>query len=191
MSALETLAQPILTPMILGKKTLLTEAMRKIIVEWAVMKFLVSEHEQRNNFITGTADRSAFMSTRTIPSFYKLWIATCGKGKWRDAFIRNSITYSRAEELPEGAKGRNTQSMTWGVGNIFFHHLATTVPGLDFDLPSEVSETVIRLWPSLPGDILWPPAFAVTEEQADVIAYSLERLSRDPTTGWRTLAPTG
>jgi hypothetical protein len=178
MNRLEQKARPILTPLILGEPMTLTPAMRQTLAEWATMKFIVLEHAERGEFVTPERDRIALKETLTMPGFFRIWIFRCGTGGWEAGLNRISINLSLNGYLPPGLYGKNSQSITWGLGDLLFHHFATTVPNLRFDLTPLAKTYAVQLWPPVDGDINWPVNRRLEFMEAQGLAHSIEAQTR-------------
>ena len=61
MSALETTAKPLLTPLITGTPCVISEADGLTIARWIVLKVLVGEHNIRGDAVATQAQRDAFL----------------------------------------------------------------------------------------------------------------------------------
>jgi hypothetical protein len=184
MNRLEQKVRPVLTPLIRGEQIILIPEMRQTLAEWAAMKFIVMEHHDPSDFVTPERDRVALKEKMEIPTFFKIWMFRCGTGGWEAGYSRSSFTVSLSDKFSFGFHGKNTQSITWGLGDLLFHHTATTVPMLHFDLPESVKTYGVQLWPPMNGNISWPVARRFNFDEARRLSDSVNSRMRSPNVGW-------
>jgi hypothetical protein len=57
---------------------------------------------------------------------------------------------------------KDTQSVTFGMGQILFHVMMSTVSGMKFELPPGAAHAFSRFWPA--GNTLaWPPRLSLRD----------------------------
>jgi hypothetical protein len=189
MSTIETDAKPILTSLIHGEHIILKIEDRRNLSVWISLKILVSENNVHYGydadpiFDFGTRDR--FKHTRSVPDGFKIWIAPHKGAKWRLGYHRHAAGLWAAPTAPKyRGTPKNIQSITWGVGKLLIHVLATTnakVYGM-LDLMGPTAPN--QLWPLTTNDIVWPGNFSLTDEDADVLARVLDTLFASPGVLW-------
>jgi len=180
MNTIEQAARPVLTPMFNSESLTLTEAMRDALATWCAMKFMVAEHMRRDHHTTPEDVRRQFMNTKVAPDFFRIWALRCGDGGWESGFSRNTAVVSLANKLPDGLSVRNTQSITWGVGDVLFYHTATLIPNLHFGISPAVDGLSVQLWPRIPDDIAWPVGRRLHWREGMALAESIKDSMRAP-----------
>ena len=145
MSRIEAEAQPVLTPLIQGKPTVLDETQQKTLTEWVALKVMIAEHSKGVDHVTPQHSRAGFRATRRIPDGFQIWIGKCGEDRWRSCYYRSAATFGLPNETPKDAFQKNTETVAIGAGDLFIFTLARTTPVLfDFNLQSS---RFLRLWP--------------------------------------------
>jgi hypothetical protein len=176
MNRLETAARPILTRLINGDPCSLSTASQRVLAQWIALKIMVSEHQNKNVYVTPEIDRRTFMNALTIPSYFHIRIGFCGEDPWRNAVLRQSISLLNDEfEIPEQRAPHNSQSVVWGLGNLFVIHFATIASTLKIDLNPEVDGFVPSISPKRRGNIAWPPTRRLSSGEANKFSGSFRR----------------
>lgn len=186
MSALETAAQPILTPLILGQAQTLDQASSLLISQWVALKVFVGEQSQIGDVVTSHEQREAFRTTLTIPNSFRIWIGKCGVEGWEAAYWRNAATISLSPDIKPEHRNKNVHSVTFGIGYLLVYAFHTTVDNTDFDFSFEQQQIAKALYP-IRDVVKWPPFKSVTAYGASVIAYALNDLLHGPRVFWKPL----
>lgn len=185
MSIIESSAQKVATPMILGQPIAITPAMQVVLAKWLALKVMIGEQNQRIEVVVPQIDRNAFRERGIIPSYIRLWIARCVSNKWRNAYLRHSGLLGRTTVIPENSGGKNVQTTALGIGELFVFATASVAKGIDMNDVFVMSNHFLPLWP-LPGhDILWPPNRILDDRGADSAAMAFDTLMRDPRVIWK------
>ncbi len=184
MSTLETAVQPILTPLIATQPHTLTVSSMHVLAKWIALKIMVGEHNHPKDAVTPLEDREKFRSTLEIPPNFKIWIAKCGVGGWQTAYVRHTSTVSSTPVFLPNHRFKNTQSITFGIGDLLVHVLHTTVTDWGPNLSFEPSGVVIPLFPIV-DSINWPPIRSLSATEAHSIAWTLKRWLIGHKARWR------
>jgi len=175
MSALETKAEPLLTPLILGETTTIEPEQQKVVATWLAMKGMVAEFTRPVDVTTTQEERSLLMNELKPPDHWRIYIAKQSGNWWRTAYYRHTASLSvvRSPIKPVRPFGKNAQSVTIGIGALLAH-IVSAPAGIDFNLPAEVRRNVWPIWPT--GDqIIWPPPVALNDTDAQTLATAMER----------------
>jgi hypothetical protein len=186
MSALETAAKPLLTPLITGTPCVISEADGLTIARWIVLKVLVGEHNIRGDAVATQAQRDAFRATLAIPENFRIWVGRCGVDGWQTAYWRHASTFSTSPDIQPEHRFKNTHSVTFGIGELLVTALHTTVEGLDLAFNYDQRSMMTALLP-LPGSITWPSTKILTAYEATFIAHALDGLCRSEKVLWKPL----
>lgn len=191
MSRLDETIKPILSPLILGQPSVLSEYNLKLISAWITMKMMVTEFSRPHEVCSTQGERTFLMEHLEPPPNWKIWIAHVQGERWQAAYHRNSslIGYLDESGTPvtnNGCLAKNTQSITLGIGELLFFAISSNVPDLHFHPPVETVPFIRQIWPARKG-LLWPPGVVFTELAADLFATSLSRL----VTSLKWKGPTG
>jgi hypothetical protein len=186
MSTLETAVRPILTPLIATKPHTLTISSMDILAKWITLKTMVGEHNHPEDAVTPVENREKFQSTLEIPPNFKIWIAKCGAEGWQTRYIRHSATVNLTPIFQPNHQLKNTQSVTFSIGDLIVHVLHTTVNDLGLNLNIEQSwvGVVIPLFPII-GSINWPPIRSLSVTEAQFIDGTLPRWLSGHKAHWR------
>lgn len=184
MSELENAVRPILTPLIATVPHTLTVDSMHVLAKWIALKIMVGEHNNPKDAVTPAEVRAKFKSTLEIPPDFKIWIAKCGMGGWQTAYVRHTFTLSLTPDFLPQHRFKNTQSVTFGIGDLLIHVEHTTVKDLGFNLRFEPTGVVIPLFP-IGGSVNWPPIKSLSSNDAHYIAGMLQRWSIDHKERWR------
>jgi hypothetical protein len=186
MGDLESANKHVLTPLILGKAGQLASVERERIAQWTALKVMVSEHDPELGHkpmpIFSQATRDVFKTNQKVPSGFKIWVGAGGSPTWEVGFYRftGGARYSPRPLLPgeippHGSVPPNLHAITWGLGKLLFHIIASTDPNFDrivWDAPG-----LVALWPLDGRIITWPPPFSFTDLGVNQIALSMESQS--------------
>jgi hypothetical protein len=184
MSGLETAVRPILTPLILAQPGPMSSDAAATLAQWIAMKVMVSEHNQRDQWVTPQAERAAFMTTRDIPLGFRIWIGQCGLETWGSAFLRHSGMVMWPNLSPPARK--NVQSVTFGIGDLLVHAFHTTLSGLTLYSFDKEPRAMVPLHPISPP-IVWPPLRHLSVAEANGISRAFSYATRGSNVLWKSL----
>jgi hypothetical protein len=186
MSNLETAVQPILTPLIATRPHTLTVNSMNVLAKWIALKIMVGEHNHPKNAVTLIEDLAKYRDKLEIPPNFKIWIAKCGVGGWQTGYVRHAATVSLTQDFLPTHRFKNTQSITFGIGDLLVYVLHSTVKDLGLNLNIEQSQigAIFPLFPIV-GSINWPPIRSLSTAEADFIAGALERWLIGHKARWR------
>jgi hypothetical protein len=188
MSALENAVIPIITPLISTVPHTLTASSIDILSKWIALKVMVAEHNQPEDAVTPTENRARFKAMLEIPPDFKIWIAKCGVGVWQSAYMRHTATLSLTPDFMPHHKSKNTQSITFGIGDLLIHVFHSTVTDLGYDCSFEPKGVVIPIFPIL-GSINWPPIRSLSVTEAHYIAGTFHQGLVDLKDRWLPVPP--
>ncbi len=185
MSAIETAAQPILTPMMLGKRLSLSPEMQIALVQWITLKLMVGEQTNQPDAIFRQSELAAFRMSRTIPSHLRVWITQCFSDTWCNAYMRHAVTFAPPNfvKRPPVDK-KNSYATVFGIGQLFIFSMGTTYDGLDLLDHFKIGDELKPLWPLAGVLIQWPPDSAINDTGASRIGMAFDALMKDPRTLW-------
>ena len=174
MSLLDDAAKPLLTPLITGVATTLKADDQHIIAAWLAMKVMVAEFSRPADVSTPQDHRTALMKERKLPPGWKIWIATHSSPWWQTGYHRHGATlgFGRGPVPPKRPSGKNTQSVTLGIGALLAHIIASP-SAVKFDIPDEIGRYLIPIWP-ITSDITWPPP-PLSDADVELVATAMER----------------
>jgi hypothetical protein len=184
MSALENAVQPIITPLIATVPYTLTVNSIHVLAKWIALKVMVGERNHPKDAVTPAEDRAKFKNTLEILPEFKIWIAKCGVGGWQTGYIRHTATLSLTPDFLPNHRFKNTQSVTFGIGDLLVHVLHSTVTDWGANLSFEPAGVVIPLFP-LVGSVNWPPSRGLSATEANYISGMLHRWLIDHKERWR------
>jgi hypothetical protein len=181
MGSLETKAKPILIPLLLGEATVLGQERQATLAAWICLKAMICECADLDDVASTQADREHLMRTLTPPGTWKIWIGQVNGRSWRSAFSRHAVTLGEIvngkPQPPGGSLAKNTQTITFGIGGLFVHIIATTVPEFEFALPYQTLRHLRQIWPYEKG-VFWPTGSIFSDGGADYVAGGFERFMK-------------
>ena len=157
MSILEKKAKPTLTKLLAAESFLLTSSQISVLSEWITLKVIVGESRHREDAAILPMERKEFYETRTIPKGLQIWISRCEAPEWQTRYYRNAVTLADTPVHVQNTLAKNTQSTTFGFGNLFVHTMYTNLPNLGLRFQFLPLGIVYRIWPDFENDIEWPP----------------------------------
>jgi hypothetical protein len=182
MSVLETAAKPVLIPLIVTRHHTLTADAKRVLSQWIALKIMVGERNHPEDAVTPREDRAKFRVTLEVPSGFQMWVARCGAGGWKSAYLRHAATIGASPVIMPHHRFKNIHSVAFGIGDLFVFVVQTTVEGLiKFNTPP--SGAVIPLFP-VAGSCNWPPTRSLSEGEASAVAGTLDRLFTSPAVRW-------
>jgi hypothetical protein len=183
MSRLETEVKPILIPMLLGEPVVLTQRQQRTLVEWIALKVMVAEFSRGDDIVISEEDRVVFKGSRQIPVGMQIWLGKCGEERWHSGLFRQAVILSLPHQSIDRSR-KNTQTVTFGIGQLLVFVLLTRVPDL-LRFSSQMLAKMEILWPLGHQDLSWPAKPALSVAEADHLAQSLDHLSGQPGVVWK------
>lgn len=182
MSSLELLAKPILTPLICGESCSLTVAQQKTIARWVATKVIVAEHAQRELAATSAQQRREVMDDMVAPSTWQIWLAKHNSLQWRaGGYHRQAVTLGTVDPEtgrptpPNGSLAKNTQVVTFGLGELLIYVVQTSVPDLGrFQMTGQLYEALRQVSPST-DTIEWPGGVVLSDLHINHVTTAFDR----------------
>jgi len=169
MSNLETDAQPILTPMINGRKTRLTKIAQRTVAAWAFKTAVIGEQITPSAARTPNEHRHWLRDHAEPPAAAFVFIAATD-AKWiGDTHYGGIYMFadSSAGILPAGTP------IAYGATLVIRHLALQVVAGLIEDAAfahqAPLNASVRRIWPSIAA-FEWPPGPVLTPPALDALA---------------------
>ena len=182
MSRLEAEAKPILLSILEGKSFRFDSSVQETLAKWIVMKVIVSEHSEEEKAVTPEADANEFFRTQKIPSYFRIFIGYHNSSS-DSAYIRHSMTLAVSRSGPNpplAGRYGNTQSISFLLGPLCVHVLASRIEGVD--LGGFFTFTTLRqIWPRETNSFNWPVETVTTPEILKSVANCLNLLVGSPT----------
>lgn len=187
MSAIEMAAKPYLRHIVAGEGITLGAPQLETIARWAVLKTLISEHDQRGIEVTPQEDRTSFMAHGTIPDYFNVYLLSHASPS-RIGYVRNSYTVSLTREGPQPPLDdlqKNTQVVSIILGSAMLFVTAARVYG--FRVEDRLHMPVVvgrRIWPPNVAPLEWPGDPILTNDQMRRLAYCMETIAALPQVRW-------
>jgi len=187
MSGVEEAVKPLLVPIIMGEAITLNAGQLKLVAQWASLKTIVCEHDNRGTEITPQADRTAFMAEGVIPHYFNIYLLSHNCPS-RIGYVRTSQTVSLTpgEPVPplEG-RNKNTQQISVILGSAMLHINAARVDGFkiedNLNMPAVVAR---RIWPPNIVPLTWPADPILSGDQMRDLAYGMDKITALPRAKW-------
>lgn len=178
MNRLEEAVRPLISPLIRGEPVTLDAEQTSVISRWIAMKCIVAEHSAPDRALTPRADREALRTDETIPPYFRIYLAN--QSEHGVAYFRNSQLMAVGGpmlQLPEAGMPKNIQTITFLLGRVFVHVVASRV--INFELEQYVSIPKLyltsRIWPPDHREMAWSHKPIFSPKEVGVIARSLGR----------------
>lgn len=183
MSKLEERVKPILIPLLTADSSSVQKEDLSTLIEWIVMKILVSEHDEGGTQVTPVNERHEFYKNRTIPNFFRLYISTHNSDINAD-FSRDSTLMSQTKRIPKPPLNklqRNIQVTSFTCGKLF---ILAFVPRLDdFDSIIEFKHSpMVEIWPNIQGEISWPTKELLSQAEMSMFKNFLQQIVQNKNT---------
>ena len=135
MSRLEEAMKPILTPLILGKSTIIPSSAQSGLARWITLKVMVGEQNSPENAVFTQNQRDQFRALLLVPPQIKIWIADCGQGGWQTGYVRESgiMSLPEPDKHPTTLEHHNVAVTTFGIGGLLVHARTSNAEGVDFE----------------------------------------------------------
>ncbi len=172
MSGTETSISQTLMPLLTGQNTILTVEGQAKLAFWLAMKALVIECDRPSDTALSQDVRDNFYRNHTIPQEMEIWISAHNIAEYYGYFWHRSLKVKLEEQSFSAGCLKNVQTTILCAGRFFGFIFFNTVPGISFLPKRSVAEKLLRIWPIVGGDILWPPVelnMTEAEELANVI----------------------
>lgn len=188
LSVLEGHAKPILISLIRGEKCRLGPDDLNILSTWAAKTAMTAEYKQPRPDGTTQEERAFLKQKKRPPPHWLVWVAAYDGTGWDDLTLFQSRGNLRESPIHRsGAAVHYIQATTFGMGHVIFHIIGTTWPESEAVFRGRENSGLIRVWPSYPRSVLWPPTTNLTDPQVGEVAHVLNRTfdnSLNPLARW-------
>lgn len=165
MSALETEAKPLLSPMIEGKQMGLSAGEQKVASTWAVKTAAMLGLTHSELSLVHAADLAAVFATRKPPRNAYVWIGAY-EGDWA-GWYSGDVLGLGPRENPAGFAYCAALVLGRLVFQILGHDLPEPMPPLS---APEADRLSIQIWPDPRPLVSWPPDFAILDPGLEMFA---------------------
>lgn len=174
MSAVESSAKPFIEPMILGRRVTLDKAAQKSVATWIALKMMVFEQQDWTRAVFTRSQTLSFAMDRSPPEHFKIWLCRCQDSYAGVRMSRGFASlFKSAEEAVGKAKNANTQTVTFGIGQLIIFAVHSQLPDLDI---GRVRQSFAKqLWPSYRASLTWPPMKILTAKEVADLALMLQQ----------------
>lgn len=168
MSDLESLASPILGPMIEGNPSRLRVKQQAIVAFWALktvmmLQFTRPKHQQA----IPAAHFDYVYQRRKPPPNCRIWILGFTGEPYNSSFaIQGHELMARVKVDPLPPERMNAYTATLGINHLVFELVGYVVPG-EFNVVPQDHWTDYRrhIWPTYGGTLSWPPPKTFTTQE--------------------------
>jgi hypothetical protein len=184
MGAIETAVQTIAAPLILGNPATLNQDAQTVLARWITLKVMVGEQNVPEDAVVLQEDRDAFKRIGAIPSYIKIWIATCAVPDWRTSYYREAATLTLPENAMPISQRKNVQTTAFGIGALFVYAMVSPAKGIDLNDYIGV-DGIPRLWPISQSTIHWPLPNIMRGDGPMRLSLALRGLAHNPNVIWK------
>jgi hypothetical protein len=176
---IEKRARPFLTPLAEGfPVTLFPEAV-SAVVDWIVLKTIVSEHMHRDEDSTPRADCVAFKEHGTIPAYFRVHLAFNNDRAWGGTYYRHSANLRRSDQAATHLAPRSVQVVSFGIGALFANVVASSYIEPEEIFVHNDQGLFPAVFPVPRHELRWPPRRPLTPDELQRIAESLETVMKE------------
>lgn len=169
MGRLDAQVRPLLVPLVTGKELNLTPTAQRSLAAWIAKTLMIAEFASGDGVVTPRAERETLRATMEPPKSWNIWIARSSGRNWVARYVRHTAGLGVAKKGVQ----RDTQSVTLGMGRIIVHVMASTVPGMKFELPGK-TDSFHFLWP-VRKPLSWPPHSALDHDEMEDFNLAFNR----------------
>lgn len=167
MRELENRVEPIVAQLLGGGEIRLTEEMQRTLAGWVALKAIVAEYDVGSPRISRHAERQTLRNKQTPPvDGWRILMGYYPRAKWPGRWVNTPLSIvEKIDFKNERAVRKNSQSLTFIVGDIYFILLRSPMPGLVQALKLGPAHHKLRqIWPLSGVSFRWrPPALADNE----------------------------
>ncbi len=187
MRRLDNAADPVMTPLILGQETRLSERDQRIIAAWAVLKAMIADHNRVHH-----TQRKQFRRKHWPPAGWTVWIGHYERKTMKEEWfsrpfpvVRETVLAKRKNKL---TLSTNSNATTQIIKHLFVHVVHVPHPTfgkrwLFADMQGrQMSGDLLRIWPSSGVGIKWPLRTLTDADAifaANAIFEAIQRLARE------------
>jgi hypothetical protein len=160
MGRLQEEAAPIITPMAMGKKSVIDALSQIKIAAWAAMTTMTAEYDHPPNVAISQEDRTHLFFQRHPPLTFRIWIGHLPPNTWLPNYVHYPIAIAKDDDEALAHRGRpafNHETTTQVVEQLFIHVMSGEVDiiqGWRWD--NKLSAFITQIWPLRSIQIEWP-----------------------------------
>jgi hypothetical protein len=177
MRRLDEAVDPIMTPLILGQETRLSEIDQRTIAAWAVLKVMVADHSHVHH-----KQRKQIKRRRRPPAGWSVWIGHYERKTMKEEWLSRPFPVVRdavfAKRKSKSTFSANSNATTQIIKHLLIHVVHVPIPtfGRRWRFTSEkgrpLSGNLFRIWPISGVSIKWPSG-ALTDTDAVYVANAI------------------
>jgi hypothetical protein len=160
MSRIETDAKPWLAPMMAGVAVSLNESAQRSIAAWAALKAIVGRYAHEPHFPVSPDWLDSFNSTHIPPSTWHIW-AGIYDGIQSPFYGGGDVSLAIDGDRPKRRSAVRPEDEVVYM-SLLVGKLALKVFGGRLALDAPISSNLlVRVWPTSPRSIVWPPLVTI------------------------------
>ena len=180
MNRLERDARPFITTIVSGTPAVLGKQAVETVAQWLALKAIVVEHGTPDASLTPQQDRTAFMRDRTIPEYFRIYVAHNISNR-RLFFYRHShcMSVNSGEPRPPlDGTAKNIQAVTFIAGKAVFQVTSARIDNFILEENIQVIgfHDRCRIWPLRDMPVGFPARPRIADNGILHVASMLERL---------------
>lgn len=160
MSQLQQRTKPILLPLLLGQRVIVSRKQQSVLAAWVTMYAMVCEFAFPETVAIPQSERDVFMKGHCALRPWRIWAAPYGENTFLGRHFGVRLSDGRRQTAATNYlnAGMNLQLTMTGFGRVCFAALSTTAQDI-FNLRSQLVYAIIRkagfvrIWPSQPSTI--------------------------------------
>lgn len=172
MERLETVARPILIPMLEDRSVVLDAGEQATLARWATLRVLMAQHGHPPGKQAIPAERyHRFYQSRELPLAAQIWTGRYGgAGAWPTQYMHLEL-FQSGPERPEPERP-NGYVVAFSVGFAAFLYWGHEISdGLGLDL-TNLAPYFVPIWPT-EGSVRWPPPGVIGADDLQAVIRGL------------------
>lgn len=175
LSNLEEELKPRLRALILGEVLTLTPWDQRRLATWATKTAMTAEMLHPKSAAVTFREREYLRLHREPPKEFNVWVGHYGGSQYTTNLHHHSNHISTGTPTPpKAAVAPNTQATIINLGRLFLQIASSSFRGLQLKLKDEATSNLRRIWPPREGNLSWPPAIPLTDQDIDIILMGLD-----------------
>lgn len=182
MSQIESKAKPILESLILNKPIVLNRSQQKFIIQWAILRTIISEYTDQPTKAITAKERKTFYQTNEGPANWYVWIAKKKSNSetwpvYHHIAIKGAYQQRGGFLLNKSPYAYNTQSSYFGLGECIIYTFSWPIETLRYRVTNDWAKKMISLHPNENYQINWPDVPCMNDIEVDDLRRNIVSLA--------------
>ena len=178
MSRLQEAVKPDLLNVILAEPAVFGQAKQARLAAWCAMTAMTGEFLSKSDVVGISQQDRDYLKDKLSPPrrTWKIWMGKYGKGEWGDHRVQNLLPIVDEDSgiSPNADNAPNTQTTSFVIGQLYVHLISSPILDLirRIEFRPRYGQFLTQIWPLKSAIVHWPPANAISDDDAEGIAYA-------------------